>query len=97
MLTDQKSNKKTVLPIKIKNNQIINNDTISNIDNVQLSSAQKRRLSSSSTSPHSPTNINTSKSKKFVTPNRYLLLTSNEPENIDIDSSVNQHDVTIQD
>lgn len=68
---------KTVPPIKIINNKIINPTNNNKISN-------KRALSV--TPPQSPTTININKSKKFVTPNRYAILTPQEPESINVDN-----------
>lgn len=60
---------RTVPTIKIKNNQIVkNNKTNSANEN-------KRTLSTSSSPAQSPSAVNIKKSKLFVTPNRFSILT----------------------
>lgn len=73
--TDQK-----VPPIKIKNNQVVKTNSQSN----------KRPLSSnSSTPPSSPAATNLNKSKQFITPNRYAILTPTENESTALDNHSN--------
>lgn len=76
---------KTVPPIKIINNKVVND--MNKIKNNSLpisgnADNNKRSLSSSSSSPKTPTSAsaNIKKSKYFVSPNRYSVLALNEPE-----------------
>jgi hypothetical protein len=59
---------KTVLPIKIINNKIVNN--------INTQSKKKKTLSAlsstSSSPPYTPLTINLNKSIQFITPDRYV-------------------------
>lgn len=82
---------KTVQPIKIINNQVINKD--SPLLSPEWQQQQKSSKRSLSNSPASPTNNQGKKSKFFSSPNRFSVLSENEPVTIDNDDiNQNEHD-----
>jgi len=84
---------KTVQPIKIVNNQVINNALpLSSSEWQQQQKPSKRSLPCS---PNSPINIQEKKSKFFSSPNRFSVLSENEPDTIDNDDTNNQNESAI--
>jgi len=84
---------KTVQPIKIVNNQVINNVLpLSSPEWQQQQKPSKRNLPCS---PNSPINNQEKKSKFFSSPNRFSVLSENEPDTIDNDDTNNQNESSI--
>lgn len=92
------TSKNTVPPIKIVCNQLINNDNeVKKNQNKTSTTENKRGLSSSFTTPQSPPVLNIKKAKLFVTPNRYSVLSVDEPnvnDNVFDDPSQERSDTT---
>ncbi|KAL4132544.1 hypothetical protein QTP88_009673 [Uroleucon formosanum] len=84
---------KTVQPIKIINNQVINNALpLSSPEWQQQQKPSKRNLPCS---PNSPINIQEKKSKFFSSPNRFSVLSEHEPDTIDNDDTNNSNEPEI--
>lgn len=91
MQTNPPKNKqsKTVPPIKIINNQVINN--VSSLSSPEWQQQRKTSKRSLSNSPLSPTNNQEKKSKFFSSPNRFSVLSVNEPDSDDANQNERDH------
>lgn len=76
---------KTVPPIKIIKNKVINNN-VSPLSSPEWQQQQKSTKRNLSNSPTTPTNNQEKKPKLFSSPNRFSVLSNNEPVTMDNDS-----------